>query len=613
MAAMSDRVADCSDTRTGGPFALGAAVLHTTAESLEVSQPHTNEDASLVLVIDGYLTNWEELRRDLTARGARLRNASDAELVLRAYEQWGEDCASRLEGEFAFVIADQRARRLYAARDHQGLRPLFWYQDRNALLIASDLAAIIKGAERPPEPNLEYCATIVSGEWHLRDATVWQGVERVPQAHWLTSDGVTVRRQQYYQLPVHRRLRYPREEDYVDHYREVLIDAVRRTARSHRTLGVAVSGGLDSSALYCIAHRLEQAGKLPAPGLLGVTLAGEEGTNAYELPYVRAAAAHCGREVIEAPLFRPDIGWFIDRSIRDCDIPIPQNGAMSRNLEAAAVAGGARILMHGDGGDQWLDGNVHYYREFMREGQVAGFCAALQRDAAVIGWRAILPLALRTAIGGFAPDFARRIMRRRRLERRYANPDLLFWMQPAWRARLQQLEWDYEMSLPADPEAWRGWARLFSPYRSYALDVVQRQHAQSGLETRAPMQSRAFIEFCVTTPEWIRNQGQLTKVVHRKAMRSIMPDIITDRETKAEFGTPALTTQFAVYTQGEGAASLRSLCHSDGMGRLTGFDNRLSIDPERSWEVWGCYAVAAFLTASGLTSVLDRQGIGDFL
>lgn len=166
-AAMADRAVDGTGSWAQDRFALGACILHTTAESLEAGQPHTSEDAMLALVMDGYLTNYEELRRDLAERGARLRNRSDAELVLRAYEQWGEDCAERIEGEFAFVIADRRQQRLYAARDHQGLRPLFYYRDGDTLLVASDIRAIIAGLDAYPEPDWDYLANIAMRQFWL--------------------------------------------------------------------------------------------------------------------------------------------------------------------------------------------------------------------------------------------------------------------------------------------------------------------------------------------------------------------------------------------------------------------------------------------------------------
>lgn len=602
MSAMADRVHDTDGVWSKGSFALGALVLHTTAESFEAPQPLTNEDESLALVIDGYLTNWEELRSDLLARGAVLRTRSDAELVLRAYEQWGEECADRIEGEFAFVIADTRAHRIYAARDHQGLRPLHFYQDKGALLIGSDIRAIIAAAQNRPVPNEGYLANVAAGHWFLPDQTVWQGVERVPQAHWLSQDGARLEVRQYYELPVEVSIRYRREEEYVEHYRAMLFDAVRRTSRSHEPLAITVSGGLDSSAIFGIAHELERDGRLPAPGFDGYTLAGEKGSTAYELPFARAAAEHCGRSLSEVPLYRPGIEWFIDQGRRDCDIMIPPNGAMSINLERAAVARGSRAMLHGDGGDQWLDGTVLYYQELALDLDLSGFAAALLRDVGSDGWRATLPRALRSGFGGFAPAWLRRAVQSRRMGRYYADPAIVHWLQPEWRHRLQAMEVAYEAQVSGHPMERSKKRRLFSPYRSMALDLMQRQRGQSGLETREPMQTRQFIEFACTTPEWIRNQAGVTKVVHRKAMVGVLPDVILERRSKADFTMPDILSAFARFASERAAGPLSQICAPEGLRKLTEPNDEMRVDSEVSWEVWGTCAVAAFLTES-LTDV----------
>ncbi len=305
-AAMADRAVDGTGSWAQDRFALGACILHTTAESLEAGQPHTSEDAMLALVMDGYLTNYEELRRDLAERGARLRNRSDAELVLRAYEQWGEDCAARIEGEFAFVIADRRQQRLYAARDHQGLRPLFYYRDGDTLLVASDIRAIIAGLDAYPEPDWDYLANIAMRQFWLRERTPWSGLLRLPQSCRMTATGGDPRITRYYDLPTGVTQRYASEGEYAEHYRAMLFDVVRRTSRTHAPLACAVSGGLDSSALFCIAHRLEGEARLPAPALRGYTMCGEEGSGSYELPYALATAEHVGRPLTQVPMYRPE-------------------------------------------------------------------------------------------------------------------------------------------------------------------------------------------------------------------------------------------------------------------------------------------------------------------
>ena len=137
--AMAHRGPDGIHHWVKGSVALGQCMLRTTPESLEEHQPLTNEDESLVLVMDGRVDNWEELRRELLARGAVLRNRSDAELVLRAYETWGRDCLAHIDGDFALVIWDARRREAFCARDRVGNKPFHYQLQGETFVFASEL------------------------------------------------------------------------------------------------------------------------------------------------------------------------------------------------------------------------------------------------------------------------------------------------------------------------------------------------------------------------------------------------------------------------------------------------------------------------------------------
>ena len=145
--AMAHRGPDGIHHWVKGSIGLGQCMLRTTPESLEETQPLTNEDASLVLVMDGRVDNWEELRGELLGRGAVLRDRSDAELVLRAYQIWGRECLPHIDGDFALVIWDARRQEAFCARDRMGNKPFNYHWDgktlRLRLRVASDPCAAL--------------------------------------------------------------------------------------------------------------------------------------------------------------------------------------------------------------------------------------------------------------------------------------------------------------------------------------------------------------------------------------------------------------------------------------------------------------------------------------
>jgi asparagine synthase (glutamine-hydrolysing) len=165
-AAMAARGPDGVRHFVRGSAALGHCMLRTTPESLEERQPLTNEDESLVLVMDGRVDNWRELRAGLLSRGVALRTRSDAELVLRAYETWGDECIDRVDGDFALVIWDERRRRAFCARDRLGNKPFHYHWDGSTLAFASELHPILALPWVRREPNEGMLAEFLAAEWH---------------------------------------------------------------------------------------------------------------------------------------------------------------------------------------------------------------------------------------------------------------------------------------------------------------------------------------------------------------------------------------------------------------------------------------------------------------
>jgi len=182
-AAMPYRGPDGINHWVKGSVALGQCMLRTTPESLEETQPLANEDESIVLVMDGRVDNWEELRRELLGRGALLRTRSDAELVLKAYETWGRECLPHIDGDFALVIWDARRQEAFCARDRVGNKPFNYSWDGKTFIFASELHAILGLPGFREVFNEGMLAEYLANEWYSRDETFWNGVMRLVAAH----------------------------------------------------------------------------------------------------------------------------------------------------------------------------------------------------------------------------------------------------------------------------------------------------------------------------------------------------------------------------------------------------------------------------------------------
>lgn len=586
---------DTLGTWSYGPLALAAAIRHTNSESCEQDQPLASDDGQIAVVFDGYLLNPAELRADLSARKMTPRTSSDVELVLRAYQSWGEAFAGRLQGEFSLIIADARTGKLLVTRDHLGFLPIFYREEPGGLCIASDLRTMAAISQTRLEPDHLYLAQAIANQWWLRDATPWLGVKPVLRAHLFTFDGARPIQKSYWEPPTEVTIRYKRDEEYVEHYRDVLFDCLRRASRSHLPIGVAVSGGLDSSALFCIADSLERRGKWGAPGFAGYSLLASEDSNAYEIPYARAAAAHVGRPLTEVPLFDPDLEWYTQDAAWHRGLPIISNGAMMLGIDSKAVEDGARVMINGSGGDEWLQGNAQYYREFTSEGDLAGFAAALRRDGQAFGWSDALRQAARQAIAEATPAALRRVISRKLRERRRKGEREPVWLLPKWREALIDAEDAYSAQLPENGVRWAKQNLLKSPFSELTYTLMQRQRAKVGIESRHPMLSRAFIEFALRTPAHIKRRGAVKKWVHREAMQGILPRAVLDRTTKANFTNVAIDMQVADYVREHARERLAEMCDFAGLETVLNVDFGSPEGDYWAWEIWGLYASAAFL------------------
>ncbi|MGD9922351.1 MAG: asparagine synthase (glutamine-hydrolyzing) [Pseudorhodoplanes sp.] len=537
---MSHRGPDGINHWINGSVALGHCMLHTTPESLEETQPLTNEDESLALVMDGRVDNWEELRTELLSKGATLRTRADAELVLRAYEFWGQDCVAHLNGDFALMMWDSHRREAFCARDRLGNKPFNYHWDGKTFAFASELHTLLSLPWVSQIQNEGVIAEFLANDFYSRDETIWLGIRRLVAAHRMVVSPGALRIEKYWSPDLWATLPYTRDDDFIQHYRELIFDIVRRKSRSHRPVACGVSGGLDSSSIFCTAKHLSHSGALPAPDIAGYALSFPEDEMSNELEYSREVGAHLGLKIQEiSPSLLP-FSWYQQRAQFEREFPGYPNGPMSLDLSKRAQTQGARVMLTGVGGDEWLGdavGRRAYFVEELVAGRWRSWWTSLVADCRDYGSVEALGLLLRYGLAEQLPK------------------PLYTTVRSAWRAlrgrrhpTLQFLSNDFETLLSARRELHRSSACsvqhigqaaqllvLSDSYSAWAIESEDRMAARIGLELRHPMRDSALIAFSFALPSRLLIRGRTNKYIHVRAMEGILPEKVRNRTSKAEF------------------------------------------------------------------------------
>lgn len=536
-AAMDYRGPDGIHHWRSGNVALGQCMLRSTPESLEETQPLTNEDSSLVLVMDGRVDNWEELRHELLGKGATLRTRADAELVLRSYEVWGRDCLEHIEGDFALVIWDARQREAFCARDRVGNKPFNYHWNGSTLVFSSELHAILALPWVPEVLNQGMLAEYLATEWMSLDETLWRGVLRLKPSHWMTATAEgEMRPHRYWEPDLNQRLPCRTDQDYIEHYRALFTDVVRRMSRANHPLACEVSGGLDSSAIFAVAETLRRQGRLLAPGLEGYTLDYSGVPDADEMVYARSVGAHLGRSIHEVAPAHPPLDWYRDIARRSREFPDYPNGAMGLSIAQTAHSDGCRVLISGTGGDEWAGGCRLYYAEAIAGGNGRELLALLLRDGRAAGFPSALWWAFRHGVLALLPERVR-IGLRHCINR--SHGPTLPWLNRSMRQRLDERARIPDESPLALAGSRTGQRRqvsnLWRAYSTLAIELNERRASRLALDWRQPYWNSRIIQAAFATPEHLRLRGHQNKWLHCQALAGSLPQRVLTRQDKADF------------------------------------------------------------------------------
>ena len=517
--AMPHRSPDGTSVTAVPHAVMGMAIRATTAHERTATQPLNDPAAGLWLVADARIDNREEVARSL---GLASPPASDAELLLLGVARFQSRLASRLEGDFAFVAWDERSRILTAARDAMGLRPLFWRTTAAGILLASEVDALLDGggaADIEPATVLDY----LMGRKRLTVRTFFRGIQRLLPGHVLEASAAGVR-DLGHARPAPLRPNPPPPTEDVPGFRRRFRAAVSARIESDGPVVLAVSGGLDSSAIACVAedlHREEPRGRAPLILASAVFSGFQGGVDSRFLEAVLARVRfRCEQWDVSTAVPAAPAELPRAHPVRD-----PMPGGVGRVLEVARSKG-SRVLLLGMGGDQLLFENGVLV-DLARHGRL--FTLAWEtlrgRPYTFAPGHHLLAQALRSA----APSWARRAFRAIRPRRPPAPPA---WLGPALRPL-----WPPPVSPRSDPapsQVQEDVGGLLEGQGTHiSVEIMELAAARAGLQLRLPFLDRALVEWVHAIPWQRRLPHGLMKRLLREAMTGIWPEELARRREVA--------------------------------------------------------------------------------
>jgi asparagine synthase (glutamine-hydrolysing) len=355
---------DEQGTFVNGPVGLGHARL-SIIDLSQGGQPMQTSDGALTVTFNGEIFNYIELRRELEQRGRQFATHSDTEVILHAYAEYGDDCVSHFNGQWAFAVWDQRRQRLFVSRDRLGIRPLHYTVAAGKFLFASEVKSLFADDDVPRDIDLVGLDQVFTFWSTLAPRTILQNINELPPAHNLVVEKGRVKVARYWQLDYAMDAPPQTEEAYAEELLALLTDATRLRLRSDVPVGAYLSGGLDSTVTVALARQSTSA------HLRTFSLGFADG-EFDESPYQRQVVEAFGTDHQSVRCTYDDIRRIFPEVIWHAERPVLRTAPAPLYLLSQLVREqGYKVVLTGEGADEMLGGY-----DIFKEAKVRRFCAA---------------------------------------------------------------------------------------------------------------------------------------------------------------------------------------------------------------------------------------------
>ena len=484
------------------------------------------------IVHNGEIYNYTELKQELQQKGYSFRSTTDTEVILAAFDCWGDECVEYFDGMFAFAIWDEKEQRLFAARDRFGEKSLYYFCDGSRLLLASEMKALW-AAGIPKIPNLKMLFNFITIGYtdNPEDPgeTFYENVSVLPAAATLTytlkDNGLLI--ENYWDLDAQHEDNKITDSEATEKFNHLLRTSVLRRLRSDVAVGSSLSGGLDSSAIAAWSRTVKPDGLFKAYTAVFPGFEKDEG------PFAERVARHLQLQHATVAI---DAGQLVDDWDKLCYYQEEPFGSASAYAQfkvfELAATNGTKVLLDGQGADETLAGYLRYYkwywqelfrkRKLRRSGELAA--------AKTVGIKE--NFGIQNMIASYFPDFATIVLEKQYLLKAIRHEDL-----SGDFVRQQSREAYYTV-----PSHFTLNGILYFSTRTHGLGellrLADRNAMAHGREVRLPFLSHELVEFLFSLPAHYKIRNGWTKWILRESVKDKLPEDITWRKNKVGFEPP---------------------------------------------------------------------------
>lgn len=505
-------------------------------------QPMTYNNCTIVY--NGEIYNYIELREGLKCKGHHFETTSDTEVILHLYAQYGDDFIRSLRGMFAFMIFDKNRNRLLIARDHFGIKPLYWYQDDAKIVFGSEIKAILNYPGIIAEADKCNVREYLTYQFILGEGTMFRNIYKVLPGHYMSIDlssSFDLVRTKYWE-PNFKIDRYHTEEYFVSALGEILDQTITQHMRSDVPLGSYLSGGIDSSFVTIMsAAKYNNQFK-------SFTGAFIDGPEYNEIEYAREVADSAHSELYE---IIPTEEQFIDllpKLIWYLDEPVAGPGVFPQYMVSRLASEHVKVVLGGQGGDEIFGGYARYLVAYLEQALKGAIYENNEEREHIVSLHSILPNlpVLRSYTPMIKSFWETEVFEP--MDRRYFHLINRIGSSQAFLTGEFMSEYDEE-------KLFENFARLFNhpDTKSYfnkmthfdmtaslpgLLQVEDRVSMAVSIESRVPLLDRRIVDLISRMPAGMKFKGGEMKYLLKRTIRDVIPQKILNRKEKMGFPVP---------------------------------------------------------------------------